>query len=352
MLHYLGIFLLTTLVIGILVSLARRYDWLLDHPDERKNHRHVTPLVGGVGIAAVLIPFMTVFGFDQQVAYLLLGTGVLVLVGVLDDFFNLPAIIRLAIQFLLAVIVVIWGGVQVENLGVIFGHEPQGLGLLSVPFSVLCIVFMINALNMLDGMDGLAGLTALVSVISLGLLGIFASMPGYAEWQFMMAAALCGFLVFNLRHPLLKQAKAFLGDSGSMVLGFWLAWSAMTLAQNSGGVVAPITIALVLIFPAADTLAVFLRRGMRGQNPMVADRGHLHHVLLHSGFTVSQALVILISTHLIWILLAFGLHLIGAPQWPQFILVALIVIGYIALLLHGRRIVRAYSRVSSRSRTA
>lgn len=132
----------------------------------------------------------------------------------------------------------------------------------------------------------------------------------------------------------------FLGDSGSMMLGFWMGWMAVVLTQMPGFGVVPATVALLLIFPAGDAFAVLIRRAISGRNPMHPDRGHTHHILLRAGFTVSRTVALLMLVYALWVSVALFCYFRGCPAFPQFILAALVFVGYIAFVLNGHRVIR------------
>lgn len=214
----------------------------------------------------------------------------------------------------------------------------------AIPFTILALTFMVNAVNMMDGMDGLSGGVAFLALI--GLLLIAVSEGGFplASTILLFASALAAFLLFNLRFPWRSGAIVFLGDSGSMVLGFVLAWFAISLAGEPSGGVAPITVAWVLIIPAADSLAVIFRRIRRGRSPLAPDRTHLHHILLRAGFSVRQAWLVIMVNQFAWVAVAVGCHLADCSQPRQFVMVTLVILGYITFSLNARYFIRARLR--------
>lgn len=335
-------FLLVIAVMYLGVRLAKRHAWLLDHPTHRKNHEQATPLIGGVALILVLLPILSWLLPFGEFWPLLYGMLVLAALGIIDDIKQLPALVRLIVQVWVAVVVVLYGGLKIQYLGGVWGEDAGGLGVFAVPFTVLCIVFMINAVNMLDGMDGLAGSTVFLAVAAFALMGLLNGFGDFVLIQWLLLCALAGFLMFNLRTPWRPRALAFLGDGGSMMLGFWLAWSAIYLAQDGYGPVAPITVAFLLLFPAGDALAVFFRRAMRRQNPMKADKGHVHHILLRSGFSVSRVLLVLLGLQLLWLAMAFWFHYSPIAESLQFVLVTTIIIAYIVFVVSGRNFIRLF----------
>lgn len=317
---------------------------LIDRPCHRKRHFGTVPLTGGIGIglgimvSAALVPVDWSFYWSLAV-----GMLVLLVLGGLDDRYQLRARPRLLVQIAVATIIV-FAGVQVGWLGDPLGTGSVGLGVTAIPFTVLAVAFLINAVNMMDGMDGLCGGVTFLALVGLFLIAVSVGEVLLASAILIIASALAAFLLFNVRFPWRSRAIVFLGDSGSMMLGFALAWFAVSLAGDPSGSVAPITVAWLLIIPAADSLAVMLRRCLRGRNPMAADRTHLHHILLRSGFSVRKGWFLIMLNQLALVAVAVGCHLAACPQPWQFALVALVLLGYVSFSLNARYFIRARLR--------
>ena len=339
-------FAVTTILIPASIGPARRLG-LIDHPDYRKHHEHPTPLTGGVcifigfvvGAALLALPvsdFWTLF----------VGMIVLLAVGIVDDMVELSAVARLLVQIGVAGLMVYGGGLQVQVLGDLFGPAfgPVGLGPFAGPFTIACVVFMINAINMVDGLDGLAGG---IGVLVFSLLALTASLAGAPTELVMLPALLAlatlGFLLHNLRLPGRKRARAFLGDTGSMLLGYSIAWLAVAVGTR-GGDVYPISIAWLLIVPGMDTFALFFRRLHLGRSPFSADRTHLHHIISRCGYGVSTTVMIIHAMVLASGLIGLVGWLQGWPEWLLFAGAALGIVGYQTVLANARRIMRWHHR--------
>ncbi len=296
-----------------LVSVLRRPAvaiGLVDAPCARRRHRGEIPVIGGVAIfLAFVVSLFLVAHLPAAVVTLVLGMSILMAMGLIDDILDIPAIPRLLVQVLVAGVMVVWGGVEIRTLGNLFGFGEVGLGAFSIPFTVLCTVFMINAMNMADGMDGLAGGMAVVILSMLALFGWLGGKdPGLISVALVLATATLGFLVFNLRSPFRSRATVFMGDAGSMMLGFAIAWVTISMARNGGGQIPPVALAWVLLLPAMDTFAVSLRRMARGRSPLAPDRTHLHHLVGRCGFSIR-------STVRALLLLTLAGGLVGLIGW-------------------------------------
>ena len=317
---------------------------LVDEPDHRKRHFQATPLTGGIATFCGFLIGLTMIGIEWQSYWtLLVGMAILLIIGLLDDYVDVSAGLRLLLQVGVAGLMVFYGGLEIQSLGLLFGeaYGPVSLGIWSTPFTIACVVFIINAINMADGLDGLAGGSALVIFILLSLTGWLDGAPfGLIAISMILAFSTMGFLIHNLRSSFRRRASAFLGDSGSMAIGFAIAWLAIALGTREGGTVDPIAIAWILIIPSMDTLALFFRRLRLGRSPLSADRAHLHHIMLRCGYNVHQ---VVHSIH--FMVLATGLFgilgwIFHRPEWLSFTLAASVLIGYQYFLAKAGRVLR------------
>ena len=274
---------------------------LVDRPDVRKKHFGEIPIVGGVSIfLAVLATGLLV----QPKLWVLLPVfigGILVFVGVLDDRYGLSAFLRLPVQAACALLMVHVAGVSIESVGNVFGGESLLLvGWASLGFTILCSVGVINAINMIDGVDGLSGV-----IVSLTLLALLYFCWISGDFQsFLLLVSLLGatlsFLCFNAR-LFRKSALIFMGDAGSMFLGFIILWFLVRLSQGPDAVLSPVSAGWIFGLPLVDTLSVMVRRVSQRRSPFDADRHHLHHKLLDAGFSVNQTVMAMGLIHAIFI---------------------------------------------------
>lgn len=286
-------FAATIVLIIALRPLAFRYG-LTDRPDERKVHKGEMPLIGGIAIyfailCAVALPefLFDDYQHSRETLAFFAGATLLMSVGVWDDWLGLSPLLRFLVQIGAGLIMVYGGGIMLVDLGALGLDGSQvTLGLLAVPFTVFVTVGMINAINMCDGLDGLSGNMTLVLLAGLGLANSFWGTADHLEMLNVVSAAVAGFLVFNQRSFLRNRAWIFLGDAGSMVLGFTLAWCAVDITQSYPPIVAPAAVLWFLAVPVFDTVTMMLRRIARGTSPFQADSEHLHHLLVRSGFSV------------------------------------------------------------------
>ena len=223
---------------------------------------------------------LQLIGFD-------LAAGVLVTFGAIDDRRRLRWFVRMGAQVIAALILVHLGGVRVEDLSSVFGAEARLSPVWSDVLTVVSVVGIINAINMIDGVDGLAGSVCLAVVIMLTALATYAGNIALARDLLVVAGALTGFLLFNLRLPWSPRASIFLGNAGAELLGLIIAAACFRLTQNVHHPISP-KVAPFLLAPALiDCLTLIVRRTRRGVSPFHADRDHLHHLLLDSGFSAT-----------------------------------------------------------------
>ncbi len=302
---YLFAFFATVVLIGAMTPLAHKVG-LVDRPNARKKHETDTPLVGGIAIyIAVVISFTTLDYPLSAFASFFLPSILIVSVCLWDDLHDLSYTIRLATQVVAVLLMCMLGSV-IENIGMLM---PDGsylyLGILAIPFTIFFSVGLINSFNMCDGIDGLVGALALIALTGFSVACMNAGRTEELQFILILMGAIIAFLVFNFRTPWRRRGLVFLGDVGSMFIGFAMLWLAIRLTQGEDRALAPITAMWLLAFPLFDSLSIILRRLVRRRSPFSPDREHFHHVLLLAGFTVNQSvgIIILLAT----LGMAFGL---------------------------------------------
>ncbi|TZF91193.1 MraY family glycosyltransferase [Cognatilysobacter lacus] len=275
---------LTALFLWTLQPLAYRFG-LLDRPGGRKQHARPTPITGGLSIAlAVYITILATTPASAVPWAYISGSFLLIVVGMLDDAFDLHWSLRVLAQSAAGLIMVYGGGVQVEYVGFIFSSTPIVLGPWAAPFTVFATIGIINAVNMCDGSDGLAGSLCLAALAMFGAAALYAGNDRLFADLLPFVSALVAFLAFNMRFPWQRRAKVFLGNAGSAFLGFTIAWVVFRLTQNAAHPVSPVLAPWLLAPPLIDCLVLIARRLKMGRSPFLADRDHMHHLLHEAGF--------------------------------------------------------------------
>ncbi len=278
---------ITVSLIPIMIKLADRYQ-MVDFPNPRKVHIRPVPRIGGLAMAlAIFIPVILWGGADEFVKAYLLGTGILVLFGFVDDMKGLGYKAKFTGQILAALFIIFYGGVRISSLGSLVPDEIHLAEWLSVSLTLVAIVGVTNAINLADGLDGLAGGISLLSFCCIGYLAYLDGSSAIILITMAIAGAIFGFLRFNT-HP----ASLFMGDTGSQLLGF----SAVVLAVKTtqGNIpLSPILPLIILGFPILDTLNVMVHRISRGRSPFSPDKNHFHHRLIGFGLSHAEAVVII-----------------------------------------------------------
>ncbi len=297
---------------------------LIDRPGGRKLHIGEIPVVGGLAMLLGMVLGMGLVPLpDWTSGSLLAASAILVTVGLLDDRFELSPWARLPVQILAALVLIVGAGVTIDTLGAPFGDTYQLDGLSSYLFTIFAIVASINAFNMLDGMDGLAGALAMVALAALAFLAHSGGDAASLAVCVVIMGAVAAFLVSNLPIHVNRDVRCFMGDSGSTLLGFLVAWLCIAVSQDPSPATSPVTVLWVVAIPLIDLCWTVIRRTLRGISPFKPDNGHLHHLVLRAGFDVRTAFVVLVALAIA--LAAFGMtasHL-GLPDaWSLALLVS------------------------------
>lgn len=258
--------------------------------DERRMHKEPIPRLGGLAIFFSFLLTVLVFAdIDRQIRGILLGSVIIVVLGVLDDILTLRALPKLIVQVAAAACAVHHGCVIqfFSNPNVFSDATYINLGWLSAPVTIIWIVAITNAVNFIDGLDGLAVGVSAISTASLIVIALLVQEINIAVILIALFGACLGFIPYNM-----NPAKIFMGDNGSTFLGYILATLSVTGLFKLYAIISFAVPFLILGLPIFDICFAFLRRIAKGQNPMTADRGHVHHRLIDMGFSQKQAVAI------------------------------------------------------------
>ncbi len=298
LISFIGALVLALVLTPLVKKLAIRIG-ALDMPNHRKVHTRIMPRLGGVAIYAaftvgllLILPWLPdgmLSSYDRNlISALLVGGTLIVLLGALDDKFDLSAKLKLLVQIGAACIVVFGYDVKINLLNIPFGSAMQPLGeWLSIPLTIFWIVGVTNAINLIDGLDGLAAGVSGIAVATILVMGILMGNETVILLSAVLLGAIGGFLFFNF-HP----AKIFMGDSGSLFLGFALATLSM-LGFKQITVVSFVTPLLIIGVPLSDTFFAIVRRWIHKKPIFAPDKGHLHHCLQQLGFSHRKTVIII-----------------------------------------------------------
>lgn len=330
------------IVIPQILSLCKKKG-LYDLPDERKVHSNAIPRLGGVSfvpalvvsvgcLISVLNPLAQGFRFDIWVVLLLCGLMIMYLIGLADDLVGVSAHGKFLVQILCGMAFPL-SGLMINNLYGFCGIYELSTWI-SWPLTVFVAVFTMNAVNLIDGIDGLAGCISLLAAIIFGFLFIHADLPVYALCSFALVGALLAFLRFNLGGDASKNTKIFMGDTGSLTLGYILTFFCIRYAMDDTEVMpyrenALLTVFTIMAVPAMDVLRIVLLR-LRTHAPLFKpDKNHIHHKFMHAGCSPMSALGAIMGVSLGFCIMNFCLMKIV----PSSILILLDVVCWVVLHL-------------------
>lgn len=298
MFAYIFIFI-TGLVISIFLTPWLRNKLiekgLVDKPDARKIHKRAVPNLGGIAIYLGFTVALTLSFFlfpdwfadrEWQLIGLFIASTFIVLVGIYDDVYNIRAIWKLFLQILAGTILLFFG-YEIEAIANPFGSSIE-LGWLNYPLTVFWVVGIINAINLVDGLDGLASGVGMIVAMTIFLIGIYLDKPYVALLSIGLTGAILGFLRHNF-YP----AKIFMGDTGSMFIGLVLAALGLISSQKTAVSFAIITPLIALGYPLTDIALAIIRRVKAKKHIFIADREHIHHVLMSYGYSHPKTVIFL-----------------------------------------------------------
>jgi UDP-GlcNAc:undecaprenyl-phosphate GlcNAc-1-phosphate transferase len=340
--------LLSAVFVVALIGPARRFD-LVDHPAGRKNHSVSTPLVGGIAIfLSVLLTHFFAGGLPTQSVTLMVALLVTVGIGVADDAHEIGHRSKFFAQLIAALLIVSGTEVQVMHLGDIFALGDVVLDKWSYLVTVIAIIGLMNAFNMIDGLDGLAGSQALIPLLIFWGVAHAAGNTNLAMELLVLAGAVSGFLLFNLRAPWRKRALVFMGDTGGLLLGLLLAWYSIKLGGSTTAPLRPITAVGILAIPLLDMGSVMFLRMIQRKSPFGADRQHLHYILVDAGFSVSRVVGMMAGASIALSMVAMFAEAHGVSEFAMFAGFIALLLGYLVILANPGIVTRLPgSRVAS-----
>ena len=301
-------FLVTPIVISVLKKAK-----IGDIPGGRKIHKKVTPSMGGIGFVVATFMSLSIWGWQfpiPDIRYLLGAIGLMFVVGLRDDMVELKAKHKLLGQCVAVVLVIVAGDIRIKDFHGFLGIEELPL-LLSYGFSAFVLLALTNAFNLIDGLDGLASTIASISLSILGTWFYFQGLDSFAVLSFALLGSVLAFLIFNW-----APAKIFMGDTGSLTLGFALGSLVVAFIEQNAALPQGSFLKLepsftagvvLMIYPLYDMARVFAKRISQGRPPMAADKSHIHHFLMRMGMKHSQVALTLGGLQLALIVLVFAL---------------------------------------------
>ena len=279
-------FLFVVLFMPIIKKVAV-YINAIDVPNQRKVHRVPIPRLGGLGIYLGFLLGYMLFGYESvQMNSILIGSIIIIMIGIIDDIHSIPARYKFLGQLVAASIVVLYGGMLLQDVSA-FGLYVN-FGIFSKIFTIIFITAIMNCINFIDGLDGLAGGISAIYFLMIGIIAVLFHSTGLDMiLSFVMLGATLGFLVHNF-YP----ASIFMGDSGSLFLGYIIAIISLLGYKNVTftSLIVPI---FLLAIPIMDTMAAIIRRVLKHESIAMPDKCHLHHQLLRLNFSIKKAVLVI-----------------------------------------------------------
>ncbi|WP_434341242.1 UDP-N-acetylglucosamine--undecaprenyl-phosphate N-acetylglucosaminephosphotransferase [Motilimonas cestriensis] len=291
------VFFFTLLALQFFKPIAERVG-LVDNPCARKQHTGFVPLIGGISVFTGIIFASIMFGWISSSVTPLMTyifcISILVVLGAVDDAKDLSVKIRLVVQTLITFIMIFGSDLFIHNLGEMPFIGELNIGWVGYFLTVFAVIGAINAFNMVDGIDGLCGCLSIMTLLPMAIAFSWSGQTVPMLICLVICSAILPFLVVNLKLFFVKQ-KVFMGDAGSMMIGFSVVFLLLSGSQvDAQNISFSAAAALWFIaIPLMDMAAIMIRRIRKGQSPFQADRNHLHHIFLHSGFTSRQSLLII-----------------------------------------------------------
>ena len=290
---------------------------LVDRPGGRKLHEGDIPIIGGLAMFVGIFSGLSILGLDLSfLLSIFVASLLLVVIGVIDDKYPLPAAARMMKQIAVVLIMIYGADLYLADMGDPFGFGVITTGPFMLIFTLLVTLTMINAYNMIDGIDGLAGSLTLVALVSVAAVAGINHQGGVVA--LVIAASTFGFLLFNFPVKWNRPVRSFMGDAGSTLLGFAVVWVTLGVTQGEARMISPVHALWFAAVPIFDCLSCFVRRSLNGKSPFTPGRDHFHHILLRGGFGVRGILGIITLLQAIYAIIGLWGFYAGVPDYIMF----------------------------------
>jgi len=281
-------------------SLVSKKINLIDIPTDRKPHIGSIPVIGGlamflgISIATLLSPYDL-----NQFSYFLVLSLIIVTIGMIDDYQNISALLRLFLQIIIAIIMATLAGINLDSVGNLLGNSDLILGKWAFTITVIAIISSMNAVNMTDGIHGLAGGNSLITFLSILYLSIGNPFQPSLIIVLLFCSVLPVFLIYNLCIGISQKKRIFMGDAGSLFIGLSIAWVLIEFSQGSYRIFSPVTALFLFALPLYEMSTAILRRLLSGSPLFKPDLFHSHHLLIRFGIKEKYTLILILFISLI-----------------------------------------------------
>ena len=332
---YIFSFLVFLILLFVLKFFSKKLN-LIDKPNYRKKHIGNIPLIGGLIIYLNILIFSFFIDISNHMNTVLLTSIILILLGALDDAIELGVTFRLITQ-LICCLIVIGSGLEIKNIGNYVFLQNIEMGIISVLFTVFCVIGLTNSFNFIDGVDGLSSGLALIAILSVIIISYLENTLVYLidlDYLILLSLTILYFMFFNIT----KFNKIFLGDSGSMFLGFFISWILIMTSQNENQIIHPILTIWCVSLPVFDITSVVIRRSLRKINPFKPDRRHVHHILIEMGYGNFTTTLLILTLSIILNFFGILIFYLSGPFMALFSFLVLLILYVILMINLSRRI--------------
>lgn len=338
-------FIITWFTLPVIIKIAR-LKGLVSRPNRRTVHFEPVPTIGGVGIFIGFILSFLLFAdleYLSNLQYFLFAIILIFFMGFKDDIIAIGATAKFAGLFIAIIFLIILGDIQIQSFYGLFGIYELNYWI-SVGITAIVFLSIINAVNLIDGIDGLC---AMLSMVSLSAFGFCLYLLNHSHWGvqlIILTSTLIGALLAFLRYNISKKKKIFMGDTGSLLIGFIIAFLAVMLIRVNDTTTSPykFTFSPVIVFgfliiPLCDMIKVFFVRIYRGKSPFKADKRHIHHLLIDLGLSHIQSSLLLSTTSVFLIFLLLWIQAFGSEIYMLPVLSVGFLIVYIPNIINRLR---------------
>ncbi|WP_305455284.1 UDP-N-acetylglucosamine--undecaprenyl-phosphate N-acetylglucosaminephosphotransferase [Photobacterium leiognathi] len=349
---YLFVFITSFITLFIMRKVAKKIG-LVDKPNARKLHQGVVPLVGGISIyLSLLVGFLFFLPSSLNLELYLLCSAILIVLGALDDYYDVSFKIRLLVQAGISLAMISVGGHSLHHLGFLMGSETIALSEFVGGFiTVIAVIGAINAFNMVDGIDGLLGGLASVTFTALGTVFFMSGNEYLGTICFLIVTALIPYILLNLGFPLGRRFKIFMGDAGSMFIGFSVVWMLIRGTQEPEIIAfKPVTALWLIALPLMDMATIMIRRMRKGHSPFKPDREHLHHICQRMGLSPLMTLFVICLMASICAVVGILADINGVAESTMFIAFLCLFAVYFTVISHIWRITTWFNKLLDRQK--
>lgn len=337
--------LITVLFMFALRPIAKAVG-LVDVPKGHKRNGEPVPIVGGIAMYLGLSFVSNLVAHPEFWDPIVLAASLLVIVGTIDDRYELPASVRLIAQTCAALLVAIGAEILVVDLREAF-FVHVNLGVFALPFTLLFIVTIINSFNVVDGIDGLAGGLSFICLLALAFIGFGGEM---FVFTLVLTAVVAGYLLFNFPLGVNKTMRSFMGDAGSTFLGVVIAAIGIAMCQGQAAQFSPVIGLWLVAVPVFDLFSAAIRRVMEGKSPFAPDHEHLHHVLMVNGMTPKQTLTFMLFWGVAFAAVGLVGHLARISDGLMVLLWFAALLFYYQMMRRPKRVIQLVAELRARTR--